>query len=96
MVCDAGMLPVGIQTMLETVLVDLATLLLVGPRQLFEPDGLVLEFFAELLVQRLVRHLGPLFLPDCRVPLVVRSTRIVSSVVWIPSGGMPASHTIRP
>ena len=41
-VCDAGMLPVGSQTMLETVLVDLTTLLLVGPRQLFEADGFLL------------------------------------------------------
>ena len=27
--------------------------------------------FAELLVQRLVRHLVPLFLPDCREPRVL-------------------------
>ena len=65
------MLSVGIQSMLETILVELATLLLVGPRQLFEADGLLLEFFAELLVQRLVRHLVPLFLPDCREPRVL-------------------------
>ena len=71
MVCDAGMPPDGIQTTLETILVDLTTLLLVGPRQLFEADGLLLEFFAELLLQRLVRHLVPLFLPDCHEPRVL-------------------------
>ena len=65
------MLSVGIQTVLGTILVDLTTLLLVGPRQLFGADGLLLELFAELLVQRLARHLGPLFLPDCREPRVL-------------------------
>ena len=65
------MLSVGIQTVLGTILVDLTTLLLVGPGQIFGVDGLLLELFAELLVQRLARHLGPLFLPDCREPRVL-------------------------
>ena len=43
MVCDAGMLPVGIKTMLETNLVDFTTLLLVGPHQVFEADGILLK-----------------------------------------------------
>ena len=43
MVCDAGMLPVGIQTMLETILVDLTTLLLVSTNKcLAEGQGAVL------------------------------------------------------
>ena len=49
-VCDAGMLPIEIQPLLETILVKLETLLLVGPHQLFAAIGLLLEFFADLLV----------------------------------------------
>ena len=56
MVCDAGMLPVGIQTMLETILVDLTTLLLVGPHQLFEADGLLLKLLPFIVK---VRPLSP-------------------------------------
>ena len=55
-VCDAGMLPVGIQTMLETILVDLTTLLLVGPHQLFEADGLLLKLLPFIVK---VRPLSP-------------------------------------
>ena len=50
------MLPVGIQTMLETILVDLTTPLLVGPRQLFAADGLLMKLLSFIVK---VRPLSP-------------------------------------
>ena len=56
MVCDAGMLPVGIKTMLEPNLVDLTMLLLVGRHQVFEADGLLLKLLPFIVN---VRPLSP-------------------------------------